>query len=275
MDRAPAAAQVGARRDDFDNANDWLNMLVERKIAESRASGETMAPEIAWVAETGHRIYQRRFKALVVAVVLASAYGILQAPSLPALLVAALALYLYIDFYSGMLHVVLDNPESVTLPIVGIPCVEFQWHHTLSYDISSRSLLDVWGDLNVLVCLKLAGLFGLMGFTPTSMMVAGVGFFWGYTNQWSHRMTHSAVSKRPRFAIWLQEHGVILAPAVHHIHHSGAHDEAFPVLSGHTRGLIQWLLRVTSNRWVWLVGFAVLTFVDLASLVWVLQRLPV
>jgi hypothetical protein len=119
----------------------------------------------------------------------------------------------YIDFYSGVLHVALDNPRFVRLPLIGVPCVEFHWHRSFPYDISTRRLLDVWGDLNVL-----------------------------------------------------------LAPGVHHVHHND-HELSFPALNGHSRGLIQAMLRVVPNAYAWLALFVVLTAFDLVAVGWMIERI--
>ena len=70
--------------------------------------GETLPAEIAWVADNDLEVYQNRFK--------------------------------------PMLFVVLDNPRLVRLPFIGVPCVEFQWHDTFPFDISTRRLIGrIWG----------------------------------------------------------------------------------------------------------------------------------
>jgi Lipid desaturase domain len=272
VDTVAAAPELDTRKDSYSNMNDWLNVLVRKRIAQALADGETLPEEMAWVAEHDHSVYQRRFKPFVLLVLATCVYGIVQAPNPLALLATLVVMYFYIDFYSGVLHVVLDNPRFVRLPVIGVPCVEFQWHHTFAYDISTRRLLDVWGDLNVLLLVKSLFLFGLCGFSPTAFMVAGVGYSLGYLNQLSHRLTHTAPRHRPKFAVWLQEHHILLPPAVHHIHHAN-YDQAFPVLSGHSRRLIQAMLRVVPNGFPWLALFGILTALDLVAIVWLLERI--
>lgn len=55
-----------------------------------------------------------------------SAFGIAAAPSWPFLLGALVLTYLYIELYGAVLHVNLDNPNFLTLPILWEPCLEFQ-----------------------------------------------------------------------------------------------------------------------------------------------------
>ncbi|HSN83956.1 MAG TPA: fatty acid desaturase CarF family protein [Polyangiales bacterium] len=271
MESAATPAEYDTRKDSYSDMNDWLNTLVRKRIAQAERAGETMPEEMAWVAETNHAVYQRRFKPFVLIVLAVCVYGMVQAPSLAALLVTFVGMYFYIDFYSGVLHVVLDNPRFIRLPLIGVPCVEFQWHHTFAYDISTRRLLDVWGDLNVLLLLKSIFLFGICGFSPTTIMVAAVGYSWGYLNQLSHRLTHTAPRRRPRVVAWLQQHRVLLPPEIHQIHHAN-YDQAFPVLNGHSRGLIQGMLRIVPNGYPWLGLFLLLSAFDLVAVVWLVER---
>jgi hypothetical protein len=267
-----AAGELDSRKESYSDMNDWLNVLVRKRIAKASADGETLPPEMAWVAEHDHEVYVKRLKPIVWMVLALCAYGILQTTQPLALVATVVFFYFYIDFYSGILHVVLDNPRFVKLPLIGVPCVEFQWHHTFPYDISTRRLLDVWGDLNVLLIAKSLFLFGICGFTTTTFMVAGVGYAWGYMNQLSHRLTHTAPRQRPKLATWMQDHGVLLPPSVHHAHHND-HTVSFPVLNGRSRGLIQGMLRVVSNGYPWLVLFLLLTAFDLVAVVWAIARL--
>jgi hypothetical protein len=270
LETVAAAPELDSRKESYANMNDWLNMLVRKRIAEAKREGETFPEEMAWVAQNDHRVYQRRFKPFVLLVLATCVYGIVQAPNPLVLVATFVALYFYIDFYSGVLHVVLDNPRFVRLPLIGVPCVEFQWHHTFPYDISTRRLLDVWGDLNVLLLVKSLFLFGICGFSPTTFMVAGVGYSLGYANQFSHRLTHTAPRNRPKLAVWLQEHHVLLPPEVHHAHHTN-YEHAFPVLSGHSRGLIQAMLRFVPNGFPWLALFGVMTAFDLVAIVYLIE----
>ncbi len=272
MDTVTTAAGFDTRKESYANMNGWLNALVSKRIAQAADDGETLPEEMAWVAENDHSVYQRRFKPFVLFILGLSAYGILQTSNPLLLLGVFVFLYFYIDFYSGVLHVVLDNPRFCRLPLIGVPCVEFQWHHTLPYDISTRRLLDVWGDLNVLLLIKSLLLFGICGLSTTTFTVAGVGFPLGYLNQFSHRLTHTAPRNRPKLAVWLQEHHILLPPAVHHIHHND-HEQAFPVLNGHSRGLIQAMLGVVPNGFSWLAFFGLLTAFDLVAVVWVIERI--
>lgn len=258
------------QRAQYADMNDWLNAMVDNRVQTAQAQGKPMSAEMAWTAANDHSIYQSRQKAVVAAVLALIVAGFVSAPSLPLLLGTFVALYLYVDFYSGVLHVVLDNPNFCDLPLVGVPCVEFQWHHTFAYDITTRKLTDVWGDLNVLLAMKCLFLFGIIGFNRTALMVAGVGFFWAYANQFAHRMAHTPTRKRPPVVRALHRAKLLVTPEAHREHHA-TYDTSFPVLSGLSRRLIEALLRWIPNQWVWLGTFLFLTAFDLVVATWLIQ----
>jgi len=260
------------RKDQFVDMNDWLNAMVDHRVAKARTSDEEMSVELAWVAGRDHKVYQRRFKPLVYATLATIVAGFALAPGLLPLVVTFVALYFYIDFYSGVLHVVLDNPDFCRVPLLDVPCVEFQWHHTYAYDISTRKLTDVWGDLNPLLAIKAVVLFIVLGPSRLALMVLGVGMFWAYVNQFAHRMAHASVSSRPAWAQWLQRRRLIVPPAVHHAHHA-TYDTSYPVLSGHSRHLIDRLLKWVPNKWVWLIVFLAMSGFDIVLITWLLDTL--
>ena len=42
------------------------------------------------------------------------------------LFVSAILSYCWYDFFSGVLHIVLDNPDFIKMPILGDPCLVFK-----------------------------------------------------------------------------------------------------------------------------------------------------
>merc|ERR1719376_1154381 len=66
-------------------------------------------------------------------------------------IICILVSYFWYDLYSGILHVVLDEPANISLPLIGQPCLEFQWHHFIPSDIAREHFLDVAGDLNIAI----------------------------------------------------------------------------------------------------------------------------
>merc|ERR1712125_183636 len=101
----------------------------------------------------GTPVYQMRCAAMVYFYALAT--GILIACGIAKISLLATAMSVAIMFlgylYSGVLHVVLDHPDNISLPVLGQPCLEFQWHHAIPDDLVRKDFVDVCGDLNTVV----------------------------------------------------------------------------------------------------------------------------
>jgi hypothetical protein len=54
------------------------------------------------------------------------AAGLVLSPSLAFTLGSLVFANLYVEFYGAVLHVVLDNPNFLNLPLLGEACLEFQ-----------------------------------------------------------------------------------------------------------------------------------------------------
>ena len=67
------------------------------------------------------------------------------------MLLCSLTSYLGYDLYSGILHVMMDHPDNISMPILGQACLEFQWHHTIPSDIVRKDFIYVCGDINMAV----------------------------------------------------------------------------------------------------------------------------
>ena len=77
-----------------------------------------------------------------------SVFFLTLAPSWKYSLFCLALMFVYVDLYGGILHIVLDNPEFLRLPLIGTGALEFQWHHTIPDDIVSKTYAEVCGDLN-------------------------------------------------------------------------------------------------------------------------------
>ena len=53
--------------------------------------------------------------------------------------------YIYIEFYGAVLHVVLDNPLNLKLPVLWEACLEFQWHHFVSKNQEAYIFIYIYG----------------------------------------------------------------------------------------------------------------------------------
>ena len=140
------AQELDSRKESYADMNDWLNMLVRKRIAKARAEGETLPAEMAWVAEHDHSVYQKRFKPMVFLVLGLAVYGIAQTTQPVALLLTILAFYFYID----VSHLTDDSQElcATWLDELGVACtpgIDFdpeQGHRyvRLSYSESTKDV---------------------------------------------------------------------------------------------------------------------------------------
>lgn len=114
-------------------------------------------------------------------------FGIGIAPTVGAFVV----MYFVLDFYSGVLHVVLDDEWNMKVPLLSQPAMEFQYHHHIPDDGCSRPFVEGMGDLNFIIGLHL-GLFTavfMLSDGQNNMLLCAGGWkmliaYWGI---WNHR----------------------------------------------------------------------------------------
>ena len=206
------------------------------------------------------------------------------------LFVSAILTFIWYDFFSGVLHIVLDNPDFIKMPILGDPCLviiivfvfififllisctvvyqEFQWHHHIPLDIASKSFWEVCGDLNViitfLVCVYIAPVphFGFHFQNPVAICLVSFKCLMAYFGQLCHCMSHTPAVRRPASISWLQNAGFMISPKEHAVHHR-TYDSNFCIGSGVCNPLITWMLaNLTSNKWAWLALFIITLVCD-------------
>lgn len=128
------------RQQQIDTLNDRVKNLTEQAIATSKSSGKPLALEYVHAQQSmttlvaGTPVYQLRSAILVYLYSFLSAIlvlvGVIQIPITTSAL-SMITIFIGYDLYSGILHVVLDHPSNIALPILGQPCLEFQWHHAI------------------------------------------------------------------------------------------------------------------------------------------------
>jgi len=256
-----------------DNSSDiaQLNQIVHSKslsfIKSSESSGIPLSPEVASYVATGEPVYKNRLNWFPVLVGLIGIFLIFSnVNSLVTLMACALLSFLWYDFYSGCLHVVLDNPTFIDVPLLGPPCLEFQWHHHIPTDLASKKFLQVCGDLNVVVAI-IAGifLFACVFFdydTPLLRTLLGFKVLMAYFGQYCHCMSHTVKSKRPAIVNSLQNWGFMISPSEHHKHHQD-HSTNFCIGSGFWNPSLSFIYsKISSNKWLWLAFFLVSSVAD-------------
>ncbi|CAM9796880.1 unnamed protein product [Scytosiphon promiscuus] len=258
---ATAAAEPLVAKSTTDAADSAAEAAAAAVAADKGTSGTVRNPiaqEIQFVLG-GRLPFVKRSEVLVCAWVCVSLfflvrYGFLECGVAPT--VGAFAvMYFVLDFYSGVLHVVLDDEWNMKVPLLSQPAMEFQYHHHI----------PGMGDLNFIVFLHLA-LFTAMfvrGGCEDFMLLTAGGWkmllaYWGI---WNHRQAHQLKSKRPRWCTYLQNKGVMLSPAAHKVHHTPPHDDEYCLL-GVTTWPVTWLGRANLGSVFWIFLFLALTVFD-------------
>jgi len=264
-----------------DDHIELLNSQVKKQIRVAFATAK-VRPEHTLASSdeaAGVYVYKARSVPLLVTLLAVSTIAVLQAPSLLALLGWCAFMYVYLDFYGGVLHYVLDHTDNLRLPVVGPACLEFQWHHNIPLDITQQPFAEVAGALNVLVSGKWLIIGGAAAWhwhshqqlARTWLLVMGLGYFWALLGQWSHRNAHTVDAKRPWWTRMLQQYGVLLDPAYHRSHHAAAFEEphaadfgrTYPILHGYTGRVLEAMLDLSPLPAVWTGVWAMMTLFDM------------
>ena len=177
-------------------------------------------------------VYPDRWLFLPVAFLMSACYLVALCPSYVALAVGIIALYFESDLYSGVVHIVLDDPKNLGRSnylmeaIMFQGCLEFQWHHEIPRDIVNKGILASCADLNVLVSANLIAIALVHGMPwkgdPENRLlwsIMGLKLFFGYFGQLNHLMAHETENRRPIAIRALQKRGVMLDQGKHNGHH--------------------------------------------------------
>jgi len=243
----------------------WCSNLNARvdEITAKDAGSMKEHPEALAAVKGGTVVYQQRSEVFVGGLLMVLFYCFATSPSLAYTAMALAIMYFYVDFYGAVLHVVLDHPPFITMPIIGPGCLEFQWHHAIPNDIVSKPFVQVCGDLNLVALLHVVWLIvingGLGNRAANTMAAAKLAM--AYLGQWAHRMAHTPHSQRPEWVRAAQSLGALVSPILHKAHHT-TYDDGFPILSGVTAPVVSAFNHWVPNRYLWLWAFAVLSLAD-------------
>jgi hypothetical protein len=248
-----------------------LNDIVIEKskgfVEAAEKDGSPLPPEVHEVVKNGAIVYKKRW--LFVPLIWSTAcvaLALYHYNNPITLITSALIMFIWYDFYSGILHIVLDEPSFIKLPLIGEACLEFQWHHHNPTDLASKSFLEVCGDLNLvitlLVFLYLVPYCGFTYRTPLACCLVSFKMAMAYFGQLCHCMSHTPLNHRPHWVNVLQDAGLMISPKEHGKHHQ-TYDDNFCIGCGLCNKLLSWSLKnITNNKWVWLVTFLVISVVD-------------
>lgn len=152
-------------------------------------------------------------------------------------------MYAYSDFKGGMLHVVLDTPSNIKLPVVGCPSLEFQLHHAIPQDIVMKGISQACADLNPIAIYAFVLVAIETGFDPLAMALGETILLCSYAGQFSHQATHKLAKQRGPIVKFLQDAHILLPPDVHRKHHQ-THDKDFAILNGWSNPLLAQMLKI-------------------------------
>lgn len=188
------------------------------------------------------------------------------------ILLSGVLMFFWYDFYSGLLHIVLDNPEFIQYPVLGTPCLEFQWHHHIPLDLASKDFLQTCGDLNTVASIFGVLFFAFLNNSSIVCCLACFKFLFAYFGQFCHCMAHTPASRRPEWVDFLQSWGVMVSPQEHGVHHK-TYDDNFCIGSGVCNPLITWCTRnLPQNKFFWLTIFLVCTVFDVSTFEYILVK---
>ncbi|TFJ83869.1 hypothetical protein NSK_004966 [Nannochloropsis salina CCMP1776] len=258
---------AGLGRQDGD-AIDQLNAFMTKQ-AHKVWSPDNEDYKVYEMVRQGHVVFKRRSMPLLYFYWATILVGLLRTPSLLFLAGALASTYVYMELYSAVLHIVLDNPAFIKVPGLDQPVFEFLAHHILPVEIAQRRYRDICGDLNVIVGLIFAINLLLFDWMKDGrvMCVVAAGGAMAYLGQFAHRQAHMPPSKVSPFARALQDAGLLVSPHLHRAHHR-TYDRGFAILGGWSEGLITTLYHhVVPSQYVWLALFAVMTVFGLAGVV--------
>lgn len=258
-----------------------LNKEVDRKtaaaVALSNASGSALSvtfrassrPMSAGGLWSGAPIYHTRPLSPTIVMAIVAAYLVVTgaaAVGWPTTVVSFGLVFLLYDLFSGVLHVVLDEPKNINLPIIGQPALEFQWHHLIPSDIARKDFSDVVGDLGLVIpALMAINMVTAADYGNDSLakMLLGMKVYMAYFGQFSHRSAHDI--KLGYVPQLLQKMGVMISIRDHKSHHTAPHDQDF-CLIGVCNPIVQKLYEATNNRFVWLAMFLFFCTLDVKLL---------
>ena len=184
-------------------------------------------------------------------------------------------IWFYADAFGGILHIVLDTPSNIKLPLIGLASLEFQMHHAIPQDIVIKGLPEACGDLNVIATWGVGAGGLLTGFDPLTMTVGSTLLLASYCGQAAHQAAHKLPKNNPPFVKFLQSVGIFAPNETHRGHHK-THDQDFCILCGWANPLLAAGLKVMPQfdaPAAWITIFALLTLFGPACLANILGTL--
>jgi hypothetical protein len=178
------------------------------------------------------------------------------------------------DFYSGILHIVLDEPENQNLIIIGSYAKLFQEHHIYPYIIYKKiKLLEQLLEVKLLsvVCFIWAIIIGLYDnhiyeYTLNVLIITLYSIY----GQWNHRNSHIPNNNNIFYKLCCY-FKLSITQNEHNKHHK-TYDNNFSITTGWSNSIINYLYSKIKNRFFYLFIFTLMT-IYLGKISYIINRL--
>ena len=169
------------------------------------------------------------------------------------------AAFVFTDWMSGLLHVVLDNPIMNTWPVVGPEAKAFQGHHYDPTAVARGPWLDFLREHHILVFLVMA-LYILLKPSSPGLMLFSLHFMWmSHVMMAALRWSHTHPKYLSPTVKAMMDYGIVMTVRHHSAHHA-SYDCNFCIFSGWMNPLLNQLIHIVHWRsplWLFiLAGFA-------------------
>ena len=129
-----AGVRLGRGESDIDILNKMVDKKCEMFMEEFKKTGKPIPPEAEFIIKSNKKrtVYKRRWLFVPVCTTIAGVSTLIYNATYNSawgVLCSFLFSYIWYDLFSGILHVLLDNPILMHFPVLDEPCLEFQWHH--------------------------------------------------------------------------------------------------------------------------------------------------
>ena len=170
-------------------------------------------------------------------------------------LLICVASFIWMDVFSGLLHITLDNPNLNSFPLIGGACKDFQEHHHNPGFLTRKPwhvfLQEVHVPCAAFVTWSL--LRPRSGFAKVWYMLAILG---AHAMMIAHRLSHTAPSRVPLVFQFAQEHGLLIT-AAHHSKHHMTYDVNFSILAGVMDPVLNEVVKHFNRYSVWWLPFMI------------------
>jgi hypothetical protein len=189
-------------------------------------------------------------------VYLSPVFGLVGWGPLNAVFMAALSA-VFIEFNSGMFHIVFDNEKFNTLPVLGPLAVDFQKHHLQPAGITKIPVFEFLQQVHA-PALGIIGVQVILTHSCTSLRPFWFGCIF-YVNMMflAHRWSHILPKNNLPVVQWMQSNGLLLSMR-QHIQHHKTYDCNFSIFTGWSNPFLNYVTKhwLGAEHFAWLPIYA-------------------